>query len=167
MTEVTVRDAELGDVARIVQFVRDLALFEKEPESARGSEADFRAALFPTEGAPTAYALIGEIDGAPAGMALWYLTFSTWEGRPGIHLEDLYVDPAARGSGLGGALLRRLAAICMERDYRRLEWSVLRWNTPAIDFYDALGATPQDDWLGYRLDGDALTRVGHQRPRGD
>ncbi|OYU02291.1 MAG: N-acetyltransferase [Sphingomonadaceae bacterium PASS1] len=106
---------------------------------------------------PYAEVLIGEIDRTPQGFALFFHNFSTFEGRPGIYLEDLFVRPDARGSGLGKALLGKLAALAVERDCARLEWSVLDWNTPAIDFYKALGARPMDEWTVYRVDGDALT----------
>ena len=108
---------------------------------------------------PYAEVLIGEIDGAPQGFALFFHNFSTFEGRPGVYLEDLFVRPEARGSGLGKALLGKLAALAMERDCARLEWSVLDWNTPAIDFYKALGATPMDEWTIFRVDGSALTEL--------
>jgi GNAT superfamily N-acetyltransferase len=106
---------------------------------------------------PFAEVLIGEIDGTPQGFALFFHNFSTFEGRPGIYLEDLFVRPDARGSGLGKALLGKLAALAVERDCARLEWSVLDWNTPAIDFYKALGARAMDEWTVYRVDDDALT----------
>ena len=108
---------------------------------------------------PYAEVLIGEIDGVPQGFALFFHNFSTFEGRPGIYVEDLFVRPDARGSGLGKALLGTLAGLAVERDCARLEWSVLDWNTPAIDFYKALGATPMDEWTVYRVDGSALNNL--------
>lgn len=155
-----IREARPADVPRILALVRDLAHYEKEPDAVEATEADFTHALFPTEGAPTAYGHVAEVDGEVVAMAVWFLTFSTWTGQAGIHLEDLYVDPAHRGSGLGTTLLTRLAQVCVERGYRRLEWAVLTWNTPAIEFYDALGAEPMTAWTDYRLDGAALQRVG-------
>ena len=108
---------------------------------------------------PYAEVLIGEIDGVPQGFALFFHNFSTFEGRPGIYLEDLFVRPDARGSGLGKALLGKLAALAVERDCARLEWSVLDWNAPAIHFYKALGASPMDEWTIFRVDGSALTEL--------
>lgn len=158
-----IRVAGPDDVPAILRLVRELATYEREPDAVDATEADFTAALFPREGAPTAYAHVAEVAGEVVGMAVWFLTFSTWTGKPGIHLEDLYVRPAHRGSGLGKALLLELARLCTDRGYRRLEWWVLRWNTPAIDFYDALGATPMDAWIDYRADGETLTRLGGTR----
>jgi len=159
----TIRAATAADVPAILGLVRALAVYEREPDAVDATEADFATALFPGAGAPTAYAHVAEVDGAVVGMAVWFLTFSTWTGKPGIHLEDLYVDRAHRGSGLGKALLLELARVCTERGYRRLEWWVLRWNTPAIEFYDALGARPMDEWIDYRADGETLTRLGGAR----
>ena len=158
-----VRAAEPGDVAAILALVRELATYEREPDAVQATEADFRVALFPQDRPPTAFAHVAEVDGKIVGMALWYVTFSTWLGRGGIWLEDLFVSPEHRGSGLGKALLATLAALCAERGYGRLEWWVLRWNTPSIGFYDSLGGQPMDDWLVYRLEGrelDALAETG-------
>lgn len=159
----TTRAATAADVPAILRLVRELAVYEREPDAVEATEADFATALFPRDGAPTAYAHVAEVDGEVVGMAVWFLTFSTWTGKPGIHLEDLYVGPAHRGSGLGKALLLELARVCSERGYRRLEWCVLRWNTPAIEFYDALGARAMDEWTDYRADGETLTRLGGAR----
>ncbi|MEO6143282.1 MAG: GNAT family N-acetyltransferase [Dermatophilaceae bacterium] len=158
----TVRTAEPGDVPAILGLVRELAVYEREPDSVEATEADFHAALFPQDRPPTAFAHVAEVDGEIVGMALWYVTFSTWLGRGGIWLEDLFVSPEHRGSGLGKALLATLAGVCAERGYGRLEWWVLRWNTPSIGFYDSLGGVPMDDWLTYRLEGrdlDALAKT--------
>lgn len=159
----TVRPATPGDVPRIVALVRDLAAYEKEPEQAVATEADLARALFPDDGAPTAYAHVGEVDTGGGrevvGIAVWFLTFSTWTGVNGIWLEDLFVDPAHRGTGLGKALLAALAGVCAERGYPRLEWCVLNWNTPSIAFYDSLGSLPQDEWTTYRITGEALERL--------
>ena len=116
-------------------------------------------ALFPAEHAPTAFAHVAVVDGTVVGMAIWYITFSTWLGGAGIWLEDLFVSPQHRGSGLGKGLLATLAAVCTERGYRRLEWWVLRWNTPSIGFYDSIGGQPMDEWLTYRLHGEALAEL--------
>ncbi|MEI2778638.1 MAG: GNAT family N-acetyltransferase [Tetrasphaera sp.] len=163
MPDPRIRRARPADTAAILQLVRDLARYEREPDAVEASRDDFAAALFPAQGAPTAHAHVAEVEGEVVGMAVWFLSFSTWTGKPGIHLEDLYVDPAYGGLGLGKALLTTLAEICVDRGYRRLEWWVLRWNTPSIDFYDGLGATPMDDWIDYRVDGATLTRLGGAR----
>lgn len=109
---------------------------------------------------PVASVLVAEMHGAVVGMALWFRTYSTWTGVPGIYLEDLFVEPAARGSGLGKALLTALARIAVDRGYQRVEWAVLDWNTPSIEFYEALGARPMQEWSTYRLTGDALSSLG-------
>lgn len=152
---LSIRAATSSDIALIGQFIRDLAAYEKLAHAVRFDEAVMAQKLFGPR--PYAEVLIGEIDNVAQGFALFFHNFSTFEGRPGIYLEDLFVRPGARGSGLGKALLGRLAALAVERDCARLEWSVLDWNTPAIDFYKALGATPMDEWTVYRVDGDALT----------
>ncbi len=121
------------------------------------TEEQVRASLFGDD--PKVFAHIAEHDGAVAGFAVWYLTYSTWEGVHGIYLEDLFVDPAVRGHGYGKALLTELARIADERGYARVEWSVLNWNAPAIGFYESIGARPQDEWTVYRLTGDALTKA--------
>ena len=152
---LSIRSATPADISLIGQFNRDLAEYEKLAHEERFDEAVMAQKLFGPR--PYAEVLIGEIDGTPQGFALFFHNFSTFEGRPGIYLEDLFVRPDARGSGLGKALLGKLAALAVERDCARLEWSVLDWNTPAIDFYKALGARPMDEWTVYRVDGDALT----------
>ena len=152
---LSIRSATPADISLIGQFIRDLAEYEKLAHEVRFDEAVMAQKLFGPR--PFAEVLIGEIDGTPQGFALFFHNFSTFEGRPGIYLEDLFVRPDARGSGLGKALLGKLAALAVERNCARLEWSVLDWNTPAIDFYKALGARPMDEWTVYRVDGDALT----------
>ena len=152
---LSIRSATPADISLIGQFIRDLAEYEKLAHEVRFDEAVMAQKLFGPR--PYAEVLIGEIDRTPQGFALFFHNFSTFEGRPGIYLEDLFVRPDARGSGLGKALLGKLAALAVERDCARLEWSVLDWNTPAIDFYKALGARPMDEWTVYRVDGDALT----------
>lgn len=155
-----IRVAVRTDIPRILELVVELAVYEKEPEAAQATPEQFAQALFPTDGAPTAFAHVAEVDGVVVGCAIWFLTFSTWTGTNGIWLEDLYVTPDQRGSGLGQALLGALAAICAERGYHRLEWWVLDWNTPSIGFYESIGAVAQDGWTRFRLDGPALARVG-------
>jgi len=152
---LSIRSATPADISLIGQFIRDLAEYEKLAHAVRFDEAVMAQKLFGPR--PFAEVLIGEIDGTPQGFALFFHNFSTFEGRPGIYLEDLFVRPDARGSGLGKALLGKLAALAVERDCARLEWSVLDWNTPAIDFYKALGARAMDEWTVYRVDDDALT----------
>ncbi|MBA4084480.1 MAG: GNAT family N-acetyltransferase [Kytococcus sp.] len=159
MRHPDIRPATAADVPDILRLVHDLAEYEREPDAVEATEADFVAALFPAEGTSAAchVAVGGEgEERRVVGIALWFLTFSTWTGKNGIHLEDLYVEPAHRGSGLGKALLLTLADECRARGYRRLEWTVLRWNTPSIEFYESLGASPQSEWETYRLDGDGL-----------
>lgn len=140
-------------------MVRELAEYEKALEEARASEEQLHEALFGER--PAAFAHMAETaDGEVAGFALWFLNFSTWRGVHGIYLEDLYVRPGLRGGGHGKALLTELARICVERGYERLEWSVLNWNTPSINFYRSLGAKAQDEWTVYRLTDEALTSLG-------
>lgn len=154
---LSIRPATAADISLIGQFIRDLAEYEKLAHAVRFDEAVMAEKLFGAR--PYAEVLIGEIDGTPQGFALFFHNFSTFEGRPGIYLEDLFVRPDARGSGLGKALLARLAALAVERDCARLEWSVLDWNTPAIDFYKALGARMMDEWTVMRVDGAALSEL--------
>ncbi|NEB95005.1 GNAT family N-acetyltransferase [Streptomyces bauhiniae] len=152
-----IRTARPDDVPVIHTMIRELAEYEKEPDEARATEAQLREALFGERPAAYAHLAVDDGTGEPAGFALWFLNFSTWRGVHGIHLEDLYVRPTARGGGHGRALLTELARICAERGYERLEWSVLNWNRPAIGFYEKLGARPQDEWTVYRLTDAALT----------
>jgi GNAT superfamily N-acetyltransferase len=154
---LSIRPATSADIPLIAQFIRDLAAYEKLAHEVRFDEAVLGDRLF----GPRRYAevLIGEIDGAPQGFALFFHNFSTFEGKPGVYLEDLFVRPEARGSGLGKALLKRLAAIAIERDCARLEWWVLDWNEPSIQFYKALGAKFMDEWTVMRVDGAALTTL--------
>ena len=150
-----IRAATPDDVSAIGRMIRELAEFEREPDAVKTTPAQLHEALFGTD--TVASALIALDDsGEPAGFALWYRTFSTWEGVPGLFLEDLYIAESERGSGLGRALLTALARIAVTNGWRRLEWNVLRWNSEAIAFYDSLGGRPLDDWLTYRLSGAAL-----------
>jgi len=158
-----VRPAVRGDVADIDRLVRELAVYEREPDAVEAGVADFERALFGES--PRVFCHVAELaDGTIAGIAVWYETFSTWKGRHGIWLEDLFVSPQHRGLGLGRALLAELAALCAARGYPRLEWWVLAWNAPSIAFYESLGAKAQDDWTVYRMDGEALDRVGGSAP---
>ncbi len=150
-----VRPAERADVPVLLELVHELATYEREPDAVEATEPMLAAALFGP--APVASCSVAvEDDGAVVGFALWYVTFSTWKGRPGLWLEDLFVRPSARGSGLGTALLQDLARVCVARGYPRFEWWVLDWNEPAIGFYRSLGAEPQQEWTTFRVDGDAL-----------
>jgi GNAT superfamily N-acetyltransferase len=155
--EVTVRPASAADAELIHRFIVELATYEREPDAVDATPQLIVRALFADD--PVAECLIAEIDGRPAGFALFYRTFSTWEGRPGIWLEDLYVSPEQRRGGVGGVLLRELAAITVARGYTRLEWHALDWNTPALDFYASIGADRKSEWELHRLSGAALTAV--------
>ncbi|MFJ9587194.1 GNAT family N-acetyltransferase [Streptomyces acidicola] len=155
-----IRTATPADIPVIHAMVRELAAYEKALDEARASEAQLAEALFGERTAAFAHIAEDDATGEPVGFALWFLNFSTWRGVHGIHLEDLYVRPGARGGGHGKALLTELARICVERGYERLEWSVLDWNEPSITFYRALGARPQDEWTMYRLTDDALRALG-------
>ena len=155
---ITIRSADRADLPLIGQLIRDLAEYEKLAHEVRFDAEVLSEKLF---GARTyAEVVIGELDGKAQGFALFFHNFSTFEGKPGIYLEDLYVREAARGSGLGKALLAHLAALAVERDCARLEWSVLDWNAPAIGFYELLGARAMDEWTVMRLDGVALNALG-------
>lgn len=154
---LSIRSATRADLPLIAQFIRDLADYERLTHEVRFDETVLGERLFGAR--PYAEVLIGEIDGVAEGFALFFHNFSTFEGKPGIYLEDLFVRPEARGAGLGKAFLQRLAQLAVERDCARLEWWVLDWNEPAIRFYKALGARPMDDWTTYRVDGDALAAL--------
>ncbi len=157
MSLVSIRPAVPADVPQIHRFITDLAIYEKAPEQVHATEAQLQATLF-GPGA-TAHALMCEQGGLPIGYAVYFFNYSTWQGRNGLYLEDLYIDPAQRGSGAGKAMLKRLAQIAVARDCGRFEWSVLDWNQPARDFYESLGALPQAEWVRYRLTGDALATL--------
>lgn len=149
-----IRAAAPADTPLILEFIRDLADYEKLLADVRATEDQLRATLFADE--PVAHCVLAFVDGQPAGFALYFFNYSTFLAQPGLYLEDLFVKPAFRGSGLGKALLLHLARIANARGCGRMEWSVLDWNRPAIDFYRKLGAVPQDAWTVYRLTGAAL-----------
>lgn len=157
-TDERIRRARPDDVPAIVDLVYGLAEYERAPQECRLTADQLHTALFGTT--PAVFCHVAESDGEVVGCALWFLNFSTWRGVHGIYLEDLFVRPGQRGSGLGKALLTALAQECVRNNYERLEWSVLDWNTPAIDFYKSLGALPQDEWTTYRLTDQALTDLG-------
>jgi len=153
-----IRPAVPGDAALIVRFIADLAAYEKLAHEARASEADIAATLFSAD--PKVFCDIAEWDGAPRGFALWYYTYSTFQGRHGIWLEDLFVEPEARGLGIGKALLAHLAQRCRAEGLGRFEWQVLDWNQPSIDFYVSQGAVLHREWITCRVAGAALEELG-------
>ncbi|MCW2914078.1 MAG: family N-acetyltransferase [Actinomycetia bacterium] len=159
--ETMIRVATPEDVPAIHRFVRELAEYERAAHEVVATEEDLRRDLFGAGPAVFTHMAVDD-DGEAVGFALWFLTYSTWRGRHGIHLEDLYVTPAARGGGHGKALLVELARVADERGYARFEWAVLDWNEPAIGFYTSLGAQPQDEWTVYRVTGDALSDLGRR-----
>lgn len=157
MSALSIREAAPEDIDLIHGFILALAEFEQLSHEVRADKAVLARHLFGSR--PMAEVLIAELDGVPVGFALFFHNFSTFEGRPGLYLEDLYVVPDARGHGVGKALLVRLAQIALDRDCARLEWWVLDWNQRAIDFYRSLGARPMDEWTVNRVDGDALVAL--------
>jgi GNAT superfamily N-acetyltransferase len=157
-----IRTAVAADVETLVDLIRELAIFERSPGAVEITAPQLGDALFGPS--PTVFAHVAEESGRVVGMAIWFLTFSTWTGRHGIHLEDLYVRPEARGTGTGHALLARLASIAGGSGYTRLEWSVLDWNDDALAFYRSLGAEALDEWVGYRLSGRALATLAAADP---
>jgi GNAT superfamily N-acetyltransferase len=154
---MTIRPAVAEDVPQILAFIRALAKYEREPDAVKATEADLLRDGFGPN--PYFWCLIAEHDGKPAGFALCFYSYSTWQGKPGVYLEDLFVLPEFRGSGIGKALLQRVAAVAVERDFPRLGWEVLDWNTPAIEFYSAMGAEFLDSWRNVRVTGEALERL--------
>jgi GNAT superfamily N-acetyltransferase len=152
-----IRPAEPGDVATVLRLVRELAVYEREPDAVVATEPMLHDALFGPR--PAAEAVIAEIEHETVGFALFFYNFSTWTGRQGLYLEDLYVTPQARGRGVGKALLRHLAGVALDRGCARFEWAVLDWNAPAIAFYDSVGAISMDDWTVRRVSGEALTKL--------
>ncbi len=157
VSDVAVRPARPEDVAEVVAMIRELAAYERVPEAAQATDRLLHASLFGPDA--RVFCHIAEQDGQTVGFALWFVNFSTWLGRHGIYLEDLYVRPTARGRGAGRGLVGALAQICVNRGYRRLDWTVLDWNEPARQFYDGLGARALPEWVPYRLCDDALRRV--------
>lgn len=155
-----VREATPDDVAEIVAMVHELAAYEKAPDECTLTAEQLHTALFGPS--PALFGHVACVEGTTVGFALWFLNFSTWRGVHGIYLEDLYVRPEARRGGAGRALLSRLAQICRERGYARLEWWVLDWNTPARDAYAAMGASALTEWIPYRVDGAELERLAER-----
>jgi GNAT superfamily N-acetyltransferase len=153
----TIRDATPADVPEILRFIRALAAYERDPDAVTATEAGLLRDGFGSN--PFYFCLIAEQDGQPAGFALYFFNYSTWLGRPGLYLEDLFVHPEFRGLGIGKALLKKVAAFALEKGCLRLQWEVLDWNTPAIDFYRAMGAEFLDSWRNVRISGGALERL--------
>jgi len=154
---LTIRPATPADVGQILKFIRDLAAYEREPDAVVATEEDLLRHGFGEQ--PYFRCLMADWDGSPAGFALYFYDYSTWMGRPGLYLEDVYVDPPLRGRGIGKALLQRLAAIALEDGCARLKWQVLDWNESAIEFYRSLGAEFMDTWRNVRVTGEALQRL--------
>jgi GNAT superfamily N-acetyltransferase len=153
----TIRPATRADAPQILTFVRALAAYEREPEAVKATEADILRDGFGAN--PFFFCLMAEHDGRPVGFALYFFSYSTWLGRPGLYIEDLFVEPELRGQGIGKALLERVATIAVEKHCLRLHWAVLDWNTPAIDFYRARGGEFVDEWRNVRVTGEALRRL--------
>lgn len=150
-----IRAAKLGDEQAIHDLIVELAIYEKAPDEVVATVEHIKESLF-SEGA-VAYAHVAEVEGQIVGIAIWFLNYSTWLGKPGLYLEDLYVKPAFRSRGIGLQLMKTLAKICVDRGYERFQWWVLDWNEPSINFYKSIGAEAMDEWTVYRLSGSALT----------
>ena len=154
MSEAVIRKATVGDAALILDFIKELARYERAEDEVVATIDDIRKNLFSSD--TTTRALIGTLDGKAIGFAVYFLNFSTWLGKNGLYLEDLYISPKHRGIGAGKKLLKYLAEMAVKTDCGRFEWGVLTWNEPAIKFYESIGAKPQDEWTGYRLEGQSL-----------
>ena len=157
MPKITIRPASAEDSALILGFITDLAIYEEAEDAVIATESDIRHSLFGKESVSSA--LVCEIDNQAVGFAVYFFNYSTWLGKNGLYLEDLYVSPERRGKGAGKALLKYLAKIAVFKNCGRFEWSVLDWNEPAINFYKSIGAEPQDEWVAYRLTGKALVKL--------
>ncbi|MGD1824560.1 Ribosomal protein S18 acetylase RimI [Chromobacterium violaceum] len=157
--QISITPARPQDAAEIHRFITELAIYERAEREVKAGVADIEATLF-GPGAK-AQALMCEVDGKLAGFAVYFFSYSTWLGKNGLYLEDLYVTPELRGAGAGKALLRHLARLACDNDCGRFEWSVLDWNQPAIDFYESIGAAPQSEWIRYRLAGEGLRRFAY------
>lgn len=161
MTTLTIRAATIEDTDHILHFVRELAVYEKAEHEVLATPAHIHRTLFCDN--PKVFGLICLDGDVPVGFAVYFFNYSTWQGRHGLYLEDLYVSPDHRGNGAGKALLAHLAQIAVDNDCGRFEWSVLDWNTPSIEFYDRLGAIPQSEWIRYRMTGDALLTLARSK----
>ena len=153
-----IRPAQRQEVGIVLQLIHDLAVYEKAPNEVEATEKELLETIFSSD--PKVFCDLVEVDGEIAGMAIWFLNYSTWQGKHGIYLEDLFIKPEYRGRGYGKALLKHLAKICDEKGYGRFQWWVLDWNSPAIEFYRSLGAVAMDDWTVYRVSGQALKELG-------
>jgi GNAT superfamily N-acetyltransferase len=153
-----IRPARKDEAAIILQLIKDLAEYEKAPDEVKATERELIETIFSEN--PKVFCDFVEVEGDIAGMAIWFLNYSTWQGKHGIYLEDLYVKPEYRGRGYGKALLQHLASICNERGYGRFQWWVLDWNSPAIEFYRSLGAEAMSEWTVYRVSDEPLRRLG-------
>lgn len=154
-----IRPAKREEVGEVLQLIQDLATYEKAPDQVEASKDDLLNTIFTKE--PRVFCDLVEVDGQIAGMAIWFLNYSTWQAKHGIYLEDLYIKPEFRARGYGKALLKHLAQICDKEGYGRLQWWVLDWNSPAIEFYKSFGAEAMDEWTVYRTSGQALKDLGN------
>jgi GNAT superfamily N-acetyltransferase len=154
-----IRPAKREEVGEVLQLIQDLATYEKAPDQVEASKDDLLNTIFTKE--PRVFCDLVEVDGQIAGMAIWFLNYSTWQAKHGIYLEDLYIKPEFRAKGYGKALLKHLAQICDKEGYGRLQWWVLDWNSPAIEFYRSFGAEAMDEWTVYRTSGQALKDLGN------
>ena len=154
-----IRPAKSEEVGEVLQLIQELATYEKAPEQVEASKEDLLNTIFVKD--PRVFCDLVEVDGKVAGMAIWFLNYSTWQAKHGIYLEDLFIKPEYRGRGYGKALLKHLAKICDEKGYGRLQWWVLDWNSPAIEFYKSFGAEAMDEWTVYRTSGQALKDLGN------
>lgn len=157
---IQIRKATVNDAGMILQFIKELAVYEKNEDQVTATVADIEQSMFGQHS--IAIPLICEIDGTSAGFAVYFYHYSTWQGKKGLYLEDLYVSPEFRGRGAGKAFLTYLAGTAVKNKCARFEFSVLDWNTPAIGFYESLGASPQKEWIKYRFSGDALNRLARE-----
>ena len=153
-----IRPAKVGDLPEILQLIKDLAVYEKAEHEVLATVEELERTLFGE--VPKVFAHVVDVDGKVVGIAIWFLNYSTWLGKHGIYLEDLYVQPEFRGQGFGLGLLKELARICVERGYPRFQWWVLDWNSPAIEFYSSHGAVAMDEWTVHRITGEALKKLG-------
>ena len=156
---MNIRPAKSEEVGEVLQLIQDLATYEKAPEQVEASKEDLLNTIFVKD--PRVFCDLVEVDGQVAGMAIWFLNYSTWQAKHGIYLEDIFIKPEYRGRGYGKALLKHLAKICDEKGYGRLQWWVLDWNSPAIEFYKSFGAEAMDEWTVYRTSGQALKDLGN------
>jgi len=154
-----IRPAKREEVGEVLQLIQDLATYEKAPDQVEASEDDLLNTIFVKD--PRVFCDLVEVDGQIAGIAIWFLNYSTWQAKHGIYLEDLYIKPEFRARGYGKALLKHLAQICGKEGYGRLQWWVLDWNSPAIEFYKSFGAEAMDEWTVYRTSGQALKNLGN------